>query len=95
MRLDVQRWKGPEGLGRGFRYPLTCFPRETKYKDILSMNWTVNSESNSQFSFQQEFGSVQELNIAYVGPPHPVLNSYLLLFPMLGAQIKFKCCCKV
>ncbi|KAJ8709784.1 hypothetical protein PYW08_009788 [Mythimna loreyi] len=46
-------------------------------------------------AIMQHFGTMKGLNIAYVGPPHPVLNSYLLLCPMLGAHIKFKCCCKV
>ncbi|CAH2059198.1 unnamed protein product, partial [Iphiclides podalirius] len=41
----------------------------------------------------EEYGSMESLNIGYVGNPHPVLNSYLLLCPMLGANIKFKCCC--
>ncbi|CAG4932740.1 unnamed protein product [Parnassius apollo] len=36
---------------------------------------------------------MQRLNVSYLGAPHPVLNSYLLLCPMLGANIKFKCCC--
>ncbi|XP_026729980.1 ornithine carbamoyltransferase, mitochondrial-like isoform X2 [Trichoplusia ni] len=44
-------------------------------------------------SIMEEFGSIKGLNLAYVGAPHPVLNSYLLLCPMLGANIKFKCCC--
>ncbi|CAH0597658.1 unnamed protein product [Chrysodeixis includens] len=44
-------------------------------------------------SIMEEHGTIQGLNIAYVGAPHPVLNSYLLLCPMLGANIKFKCCC--
>ncbi|CAH2096884.1 unnamed protein product [Euphydryas editha] len=42
----------------------------------------------------EEFGSLRDLNFAYCGSPHPVLNSYLLLCPMLGANIRFKCCCK-
>ncbi|KAJ8715688.1 hypothetical protein PYW07_010170 [Mythimna separata] len=46
-------------------------------------------------SMTQEFGSLEGLNIAYIGAPHPVLNSYLVLFPMLGANFKFKCCCKI
>ncbi|XP_046973207.1 ornithine carbamoyltransferase-like [Vanessa cardui] len=42
----------------------------------------------------EEFGSLQNVNFAYYGSPHPVLNSYLLLCPMLGANIRFKCCCQ-
>ncbi|XP_022827743.1 uncharacterized protein LOC111357339 isoform X2 [Spodoptera litura] len=45
-------------------------------------------------AIMEEFGTMQGINLSYVGPPHPVLNSYLLLCPMLGANIKFKCCCK-
>ncbi|XP_063541944.1 ornithine transcarbamylase, mitochondrial-like [Cydia strobilella] len=41
----------------------------------------------------EEFGEMRCLNIGFIGPPHPVLNSYLLLCPMLGANIKFCCCC--
>ncbi|XP_028159617.1 uncharacterized protein LOC114352281 [Ostrinia furnacalis] len=42
----------------------------------------------------EEFGTMKSLNVAYIGAPHPVLNSYLLLCPMLGANIRYKCCCK-
>ncbi|XP_052744840.1 ornithine carbamoyltransferase-like [Bicyclus anynana] len=42
----------------------------------------------------EQFGTMRDVNLAYVGSPHPVLNSYLLLCPMLGANIKFKCCCE-
>ncbi|VVC94590.1 unnamed protein product [Leptidea sinapis] len=42
----------------------------------------------------EEYGLMRGLNIGYIGPPHPVLNSYLLLCPMLGANFKFKCCCQ-
>ncbi|KAM3959803.1 ornithine carbamoyltransferase [Aphomia sociella] len=42
----------------------------------------------------EEFGTMKGVNICYVGAPHPVLNSYLLLCPMLGANIRFKCCCE-
>ncbi|XP_050357792.1 ornithine carbamoyltransferase-like [Nymphalis io] len=45
-------------------------------------------------SIIEEFGSLRNLNFAYCGSPHPVLNSYLLLCPMLGANIRFKCCCQ-
>ncbi|CAH1641437.1 unnamed protein product [Spodoptera littoralis] len=45
-------------------------------------------------AIMEEYGTMQGINLSYVGPPHPVLNSYLLLCPMLGANIKFKCCCK-
>ncbi|XP_021194569.1 ornithine carbamoyltransferase [Helicoverpa armigera] len=44
-------------------------------------------------SIMEEYGSMQGVNLSYVGPPHPVLNSYLLLCPMLGANIRFKCGC--
>ncbi|KAJ2941548.1 hypothetical protein O0L34_g14601 [Tuta absoluta] len=39
----------------------------------------------------EEFGHIKGLTVAYLGPPHPVLNSYLLLCPMLDAHIKYKC----
>ncbi|XP_013142137.1 PREDICTED: ornithine carbamoyltransferase-like isoform X1 [Papilio polytes] len=42
----------------------------------------------------EEYGSMNYLNVAYIGTPHPVLNSYLLLCPMLGANLRFKCCCE-
>ncbi|XP_004933038.1 ornithine carbamoyltransferase isoform X1 [Bombyx mori] len=42
----------------------------------------------------EEFGSMRCVNVSYMGPPHPILNSYLLLCPMLGANFKFKCCCE-
>ncbi|KAL0861073.1 hypothetical protein ABMA27_009582 [Loxostege sticticalis] len=42
----------------------------------------------------EEYGTMKTLNVAYIGAPHPVLNSYLLLCPMLGANIRFQCCCK-
>ncbi|RVE44946.1 hypothetical protein evm_010371 [Chilo suppressalis] len=42
----------------------------------------------------EEYGSMQNVNVAYMGHAHPVLNSYLLLCPMLGANIRFRCCCK-
>uniref|UniRef100_A0A2H1WDI1 ornithine carbamoyltransferase n=1 Tax=Spodoptera frugiperda TaxID=7108 RepID=A0A2H1WDI1_SPOFR len=45
-------------------------------------------------AIMEEFGTMQGINLSYVGPTHPVLNSYLLLCPMLGANIRFKCCCK-
>ncbi|KAH9634898.1 hypothetical protein HF086_017197 [Spodoptera exigua] len=48
----------------------------------------------SIMAIMEEFGTMQGINLSYVGPPHPVLNSYLLLCPMLGANIRFKCCCK-
>ncbi|XP_013165539.1 PREDICTED: ornithine carbamoyltransferase-like [Papilio xuthus] len=41
----------------------------------------------------EEYGTMNRVDIAYIGKPHPVLNSYLLLCPMLGANLKFKCCC--
>ncbi|KAI5645565.1 aspartate/ornithine carbamoyltransferase, asp/Orn binding domain-containing protein [Phthorimaea operculella] len=41
----------------------------------------------------EEFGHIKGLTVGYLGPPHPVLNSYLLLCPMLDANIKFKCGC--
>ncbi|KAL4708499.1 hypothetical protein ACJJTC_014107 [Scirpophaga incertulas] len=41
----------------------------------------------------EEFGTMQNVTVSYIGNPHPVLNSYLLLCPMLGAHIRFKCCC--
>ncbi|XP_068625717.1 ornithine transcarbamylase, mitochondrial-like [Battus philenor] len=44
-------------------------------------------------SIIEDYGTMNCLNIAYIGKPHPVLNSYLLLCPMLGANFKFKCCC--
>lgn len=44
---------------------------------------------------QEQFGTLRGVNLSYIGSPHPVLNSYLLLCPMLGANIKFKCCCEV
>ncbi|XP_013188075.2 ornithine transcarbamylase, mitochondrial-like [Amyelois transitella] len=46
-------------------------------------------------SIFEEFGTMQGVNVSWIGPPHPVLNSYLLLCPMLGANIRFKCCCNV
>ncbi|CAH0697057.1 unnamed protein product [Spodoptera exigua] len=49
----------------------------------------------SIMAIMEEFGTMQGINLSYVGPPHPVLNSYLLLCPMLGANIRFKCCCKI
>ncbi|XP_034837306.1 ornithine carbamoyltransferase-like isoform X2 [Maniola hyperantus] len=42
----------------------------------------------------EQFGTLRGINLSYVGSPHPVLNSYLLLCPMLGANIRFKCCCE-
>ncbi|KAJ0170719.1 hypothetical protein K1T71_013491 [Dendrolimus kikuchii] len=42
----------------------------------------------------EEYGKMNCVNVSYLGPPHPVLNSYLLLCPMLGANIKYKCCCQ-
>ncbi|CAH2266477.1 jg23617 [Pararge aegeria aegeria] len=42
----------------------------------------------------EQFGTLRGVNLSYVGSPHPVLNSYLLLCPMLGANIRFKCCCE-
>ncbi|XP_011554199.3 ornithine transcarbamylase, mitochondrial [Plutella xylostella] len=45
-------------------------------------------------SVVEDFGCMRGLTVSYLGPPHPVLNSYLLLCPMLGANIKFKCCCQ-
>ncbi|OWR42273.1 putative ornithine carbamoyltransferase [Danaus plexippus plexippus] len=42
----------------------------------------------------EEYGCLNGLNLAYFGPPHPVLNSYLLLCPILGINLKFMCCCK-
>ncbi|XP_072932205.1 ornithine carbamoyltransferase, mitochondrial-like [Epargyreus clarus] len=45
-------------------------------------------------SIIEEFGTMKCVNVSYLGSPHPVLNSYLLLCPMLGANIKFKCCCE-
>ncbi|XP_053619772.1 ornithine transcarbamylase, mitochondrial-like [Plodia interpunctella] len=46
-------------------------------------------------SIIEEYGTMRCVNLAWVGPPHPVLNSYLLLCPMFGANIRFKCCCNV
>ncbi|CAH0721241.1 unnamed protein product, partial [Brenthis ino] len=45
-------------------------------------------------SINEEYKTLKDVNLAYFGSPHPVLNSYLLLSPMLGANIRFKCCCE-
>ncbi|XP_045780540.1 ornithine carbamoyltransferase, mitochondrial-like isoform X2 [Maniola jurtina] len=42
----------------------------------------------------EQFGTLRGINVSYFGSPHPVLNSYLLLCPMLGANLRFRCCCE-
>ncbi|XP_026328507.1 ornithine carbamoyltransferase, mitochondrial-like [Hyposmocoma kahamanoa] len=41
----------------------------------------------------EEFGTMKNMQVGYIGPPHQVLNSYLLLCPMLGANLIYKCSC--
>ncbi|XP_059045550.1 ornithine carbamoyltransferase, mitochondrial-like isoform X2 [Achroia grisella] len=64
--------------------PVTCMKSRT-HASIQSLSTVM--------SIVEEFGSMKGVNICYLGAPHPVLNSYLLLCPMLGANIRFKCCC--
>ncbi|KAG6451246.1 hypothetical protein O3G_MSEX007006 [Manduca sexta] len=65
--------------------PVLCM-RSRTHASIQSMSTIM--------AIIEEFGTMRCLNISYLGAPHPILNSYLLLCPMLGANIKFKCCCE-
>lgn len=46
-------------------------------------------------TFQEIFNKLEGLTIAYVGPPTPVFNSYLLLCPLFGIKIQYLCICVV
>ncbi|CAK1540969.1 unnamed protein product [Leptosia nina] len=76
----------------------TCLQRFAEQSLVPVMCMTSRTHASLQamatiMTLIEEFGTVRRLNIAYFGSPHPVLNSYLLLCPMLGANIRFKCCC--
>ncbi|XP_022128887.2 ornithine transcarbamylase, mitochondrial-like [Pieris rapae] len=76
----------------------TCLQRFAKQSLVPVICMTSRTHSTIQamatiMTIIEEFGTIRKLNIAYFGSPHPVLNSYLLLCPILGANIKFKCSC--
>ncbi|XP_075986833.1 ornithine carbamoyltransferase-like [Anticarsia gemmatalis] len=64
--------------------PILCM-RSRRHASIQSMATIM--------SILEDYGTLQSMKICYVGAPHPVLNDYLLLCPMLGANFVFKCCC--
>ncbi|CAB3227748.1 unnamed protein product [Arctia plantaginis] len=64
--------------------PVVCM-RSRRHASIQSLATIM--------SIIEDHGKLENLNIAYVGAPHQVLNDYLILCPMLGANLNFKCCC--
>ncbi|XP_045506622.1 ornithine carbamoyltransferase-like isoform X3 [Colias croceus] len=76
----------------------TCLQRFAQQSSVPVMCMTSRTHASIQamatfMTIIEEYGTLRRQNITYFGSPHPVLNTYLLLCPMLGANIKFKCCC--
>ncbi|CAG4973661.1 unnamed protein product [Colias eurytheme] len=76
----------------------TCLQRFAQQSSVPVMCMTSRTHASIQamatfMTIIEEYGTLRRQNITYFGSPHPVLNTYLLLCPMLGANIKFRCCC--
>ncbi|XP_049880940.1 ornithine carbamoyltransferase-like [Pectinophora gossypiella] len=75
-----------------------CIKRFSEHSAVPVMCMHSRTHASIQalatiMTIMEEYGCMNNLNVGYLGPPHPVLNSFLLLHPMLGANFKYKCCC--
>ncbi|KAJ8925651.1 hypothetical protein NQ315_009496 [Exocentrus adspersus] len=71
-----------EGFAKGATVPVI---------NVSSCHFVLLQILSNLLTLQQHFHNLDGLVIAWIGPPCPLLNTYLTIAPTLGMRVKFLC----